>query len=225
LGTAAFLFCDHVIIVPLANASGDIKRFPRVLDYAMVFVTIANVIFAALAYLYFTSNTQGNVIANLPEGVTGDIVRIGISLEVLASFPLVATAGFSSIETGFALRKVRAFPYGNPLDSLPLLSSNIFYYIFRVGIITVLAVIAASVPAFGVLVSLVGSLTIAATGFVFPQAIYLKLFHNEIRTWDRVVQIVIIVFGIGMTVLGTYQSTGALIDYFHCAYVEKKTDC
>eukprot|EP00026_Physarum_polycephalum_P006598 Phypoly_transcript_06647.p1 GENE.Phypoly_transcript_06647~~Phypoly_transcript_06647.p1 ORF type:complete len:454 (+),score=69.60 Phypoly_transcript_06647:190-1551(+) len=212
LGGAAFLFCDHVIILPLANTCGSYKRFPRVLDYAMVFVTIVNVIFAALSYLYWGSNTCGNVIGNLPkESIVGDIVRIGISLEVLASFPLVSNGGFQALEKGFGIERVRAFPYIAPGAPHKFFSSNIFYYLFRGGIILILAVLASVVKNFGLLVTLVGSLTIASTGFVFPQIFYMRLYAHELKRWDIIVQCLIIVFGVGMTLLGTYQSVQEII--------------
>lgn len=215
LGGAAFLFLDHVILMPLANSCGNIKKFPRVLDFAMIFVTVVNIIFAAFAYAFFGSLTCGSVIDNLPVGsVVGDIVRIGISAEVLASFPLVANAGFQSIETGFGIRIIRAFPRIQPGEDHPFFSRNIVYYAFRGGCIAFFAVIASTIQSFGLLVSLVGSLTIAATGFIFPQLFYLKLFGHEVKTWDKVVQLLIVLFGIGMTSLGTYQSVDEIVQSF-----------
>lgn len=213
LGGAAFLFLDHVILVPLANSCGNIKKFPRVLDFAMIFVTVINIIFAAFAYSFFGSLTCGSVIDNLPLGsAVGDIVRIGISAEVLASFPLVANAGFQSMETGFHLQRIRAFPYSQPGEDHPFFSRNIFYYLFRGGLIAAFALIASTIQSFGLLVSLVGSLTIAATGFIFPQLFYLKLFGHEVKLWDKIVQLLIVLFGVGMTTLGTYQSIDEIVD-------------
>jgi len=215
LGGVAFLFCDHVIILPLANSCGNIRKFPSILNYAMTFVTIINIIFACLAYGFFFNDTCGNVIANLQGTVIADIVRIGISLEVLASFPLVANAGFQSLETGFKLNGIRAFPHLMPGDPHPFFSSNMKYYLARGGTIILLGLAAATVKQFGDLVSLVGSMTIAATGFVFPQAFYLKLYGHEVKMWDLIIQCIIIVFGIGMTCLGTYQSIDQIIGQLH----------
>jgi len=212
LGGAAFLFLSHVILVPLANSCGNIKKFPRVLDASMVFVAVVNIAFAALCYLYFTGNTCGSVISNLPQNsVVGDIVRIGISLEVMASFPLVAGSGFEAFETGFNLERIRAFPYLPAGQPHPFFSRNIFYYLYRAGTIACFAILASAVKNFGILVSLIGSLTIAATGFVFPQAFYLKLYGHEVSKPDFVAQVLIICFGVGMTVLGTVQSIQGII--------------
>jgi len=217
LGGAAFLFCDHVIVLPLANTCGNFRRFPRVLDFAMVFVTIVNLIFAGLSYAYWGGSTCGNVIGNLPkESVVGDIVRVGISLEVLASFPLVANAGFQSLETGFYLQRVRAFPGLPPSAPHPFFSTNLAYYLFRGGVILALAIVASAIKNFGLLVSLVGSLTIASTGFVFPQIFYMRLYGHELKRYDVIIQYIIIVFGIGMTGLGTYQSIQEIVQaIFH----------
>jgi len=75
----------------------------------------------------------------------------------------------------------------------------------------VLAALAASISSFGAFVSLVGSFTIMATGFIFPQIFYLKLFSSELSGPQKVAQILIIVFGVGMTVLGTWQAGDGLI--------------
>jgi len=213
LSVAAFLFIDHVILIPLANTCGNYKKFPRVLDFGMTFVVIVNVIFAAFCYVFYSAGTFPNVISNLGNGTVGDIVRIGISLEVLASFPLVAGAGFQSMEGGFAaLERVRAFPHSNPGERRHFFSRNLFYYLFRGGVIALLALLASAVKNFGLLVSLIGALTIASTGFVFPQLFYLKLFAP--RRWgkDYIIQMVIIACGVGITTLGTYQATDGLID-------------
>jgi len=215
LGGAAFLFCDHVILVPLANSCGNYRRFPRILDFAMIFVTVVNLIFAGLSYGFWRSGTCGSVISNLPaNSIVGDIVRVGISAEVLASFPLVANAGFQALETGFYLESVRAFPNTSPADPHPFFSRNLSYYLFRGGIILSLAIVASLVKNFGLLVSLVGSLTIASTGFVFPQVFYMKLFGPELKRWDEVVQILICIFGVAMTALGTFQSIQQIVESF-----------
>jgi len=225
LGGAAFLFLSHVILIPLANSCGDYQKFPKVLDWSMVFVAVVNIIFAGLCYAYFTSNTCGSVIVNLGDSIVGDIVRIGISLEVLASFPLVAGSGFEAFETGFHLEKIRAFPYSRPGESHPFFSRNPLFYIFRGLTIASFALLASVVTNFGLLVSLVGSLTIAATGFVFPQIFYLRLYGHEVKLAERVGQILIVCFGIGMTVLGTYQSIDQIIEELHPAVNATKSFC
>jgi amino acid permease len=213
MGNAAFLFCDHVIVLPLAKSCGNYARFPRILDYAVIFVVIINVSFAGLAYAFWQNNTCGNVIGNLSKGsIVGDIVRVGISLEVMASFPLVSSAAFQSLETAFRkLRIVKAFPLLPPEAPHPFFSRNIFYYLFRGGIIALLALLASTITSFGSFVSLVGSFTIMATGFVFPQVFYLKLFKHEVTWYDKVWQGFIIVFGVGMTALGTYQGIAEIV--------------
>jgi len=213
MGNAAFLFCDHVIVLPLAKSCGNYSRFPRILDYAVIFVVLINVSFAGLAYAFWQDKTCGNVIGNLPKhSVVRDIVRIGISLEVMASFPLVSSAAFQSLETAFyGLRHVSAFP-NLPADAPhPFFSRNVYYYFFRGGIIMILAVLASTITSFGSFVSLVGSFTIMATGFVFPQLFYLKLFNKELLWYHKAWQCAIIAFGIGMTGLGTYQAIDGLV--------------
>jgi len=213
MGNAAFLFCDHVVVMPLAKGCGNYSKFPNVLSWAVTFVTILNVVFAGLAYGFFLGDTKGNVIDNLPDkDILATIVRVGISLEVLASFPLVISAAFQALETvSHTMEIIKPFPRTAPDAPHPLFSRNILYYAFRCGIIVLLAGAAIGMgQKFGDFVSLVGSFTIMATGFVFPQWFYLRLFHFELSPVEKAVQYAVIVFGVGMTGLGTFQACDSL---------------
>jgi len=208
-GTAAFFFCNHIIVVPIANASGDTKRFPRVLDYSMLFITIANLLFAAMGYAFFHEKTESNIIANLPTGIFIGIVRVCICVELLFSFPLVNASGLQNMESGFQFfrRHFSAFPWG---QGERVLSRNPWFYALRIVINSLLALIASTITFFGYFVSLVGALMLASAGFILPPIFYLRL--TPVSKLNFSIHIAIIVFGIFATSLGTYQAVEGIID-------------
>eukprot|EP01112_Ceratiomyxa_fruticulosa_P023956 TRINITY_DN942_c0_g2_i1.p1 TRINITY_DN942_c0_g2~~TRINITY_DN942_c0_g2_i1.p1 ORF type:complete len:438 (-),score=92.08 TRINITY_DN942_c0_g2_i1:85-1398(-) len=215
-GTAAFFFCDHIIVVPIANASGSLKRFPKVLDGAMVFVTIVNVIFASMAYVFFGSNTADNVIANLPNGTFANIVRACICVELLFSFPLVSASGIQVLESSFRFfsNYFSAFPQREGYAQITIennkkvLSRNPLFYVFRIAVNCLCALIASTVSEFGYFVSLVGALLLASSGFILPPLIYNIMFPKKNAQW--VFHIVIFIFGVFATSLGTYQALDSI---------------
>ncbi|EGG23253.1 hypothetical protein DFA_05385 [Cavenderia fasciculata] len=118
-GVAAFFFCNHIVVIPISHASGDCRRYPRVLDASMLFITIFNVLFAILGYLYFNfANINGvvgvpaNIVEALPDGIFANIVRACVIAELVCSFPILAGAGLNVVESSstFFHRHFSAFP-------------------------------------------------------------------------------------------------------------------
>ncbi|GAM17239.1 hypothetical protein SAMD00019534_004140 [Acytostelium subglobosum LB1] len=222
-GVAAFFYCNHIITIPVSHASGDCTRYPKVLNYAMSFITVINVTFALLAYLFFDSyvNADGkrgvpsSITGVLPEGVFASVVRVGIVLELLCSYPIVNAAGLNTVESSVRLYKnyLSPFPQGNMPDDKgkrKFFSRNWKFYVFQAVLNTAMAAIASTISNFGSYTSLIGSLLLATSGFVIPSFIYFKFFP-EISKKFKALLIVIIIFGIGATGLGTYYAIDSLI--------------
>ncbi|GAM17994.1 hypothetical protein SAMD00019534_011690, partial [Acytostelium subglobosum LB1] len=223
-GVAAFFFCNHIVVIPISHASGDYHRYPRILDYSMVFITIVNVIFATLAYLYFysyvdpVSHVKGvpsSITQALPNGVFANIVRMCVVFELTCSFPIVCGAGLNVVDSSieFFHRHFSAFPNGalNNEGEKMFFSRNWMFYAVRIGLTAVLAAVATTITNFGSFTSLIGSLMLAIAGFVLPPLVYIKFFPEQSRL-SFIIHIIISVFGVGATILGTYQSILSLIN-------------
>eukprot|EP01132_Coremiostelium_polycephalum_P005170 gene5170-6435_t len=116
-GVAAFFFCNHIVVVPISHASGNVRKYPKVLDFAMLFITIINVAFGILCYLYFNFSENGPIPANIIDILPKDdtmakIVRIGIVLELTCSYPIVVGAGLAVVESSiqFYQKHFTAYP-------------------------------------------------------------------------------------------------------------------
>eukprot|EP01133_Synstelium_polycarpum_P009276 gene9276-10879_t len=213
VGTAAFFFCNHIVVVPISHASGDPKRYPRVLDFAMVFITVINVAFALVAYLYFNfspNGIQSNIVENLPNGTFANIVRICVVFELACSFPIVCGAGLNVVESSIAIYRKHFTAFPEEGEEKRFLSRNWKFYAVRVVIVSILAGFASAINNFGAFLSLIGSLMLAVAGFVIPPLLSLSFFPEQSRTW-KVIHIIIVVFGVAITILGSYQSIDGFI--------------
>jgi len=213
-GNAAFFFCNHIVVIPISHASGDNKRYPKVLDIAMIFITTINCAFALICYLYYNfipGGVPANIVAALPNGTFSNIVRLCVVFELACSFPLVFGAGLNVVDSSIKWfhDQFNAFP-NQQLANIPFFSKNWKFYIVRLFICAALAAIASTIKNFGSYTSLIGSLMLAIAGFVVPPLLSLRFFPEQKIYW-KVFHVIITAFGIGATVLGTYDSLKELI--------------
>ncbi|EGG23244.1 hypothetical protein DFA_05376 [Cavenderia fasciculata] len=221
-GVAAFFFCNHIVVVPISHASGDYRRYPSVLNASMVFITIINILFTTLGYLYFNFATvdgvvgvPSNIVMALPNGIFANIVRACVIAELICSFPIIVGAGLNVVDSSleFFHNHFSAFPNNNKVcddGSTKFFSRNWKFYVIRVIIIGILAAIGTTIKTFGSYTSLIGSLMLAIAGFVIPPLLYIRFFPEQSKL-STTVHIIITVFGVAATILGTYQSIDALI--------------
>lgn len=75
-GSVAFLFCISFLVLPIERSMKDNRLFWLPLTASVVAVTITNIIFAILGYLFFGAAIEDNILNNLTEpDVLVDIVK------------------------------------------------------------------------------------------------------------------------------------------------------
>ncbi|EGC34147.1 hypothetical protein DICPUDRAFT_153705 [Dictyostelium purpureum] len=216
-GNAAFFFCNHIVVIPVSHASGDNKKYPKVLDFAMIFITIINTAFAVICYLYYNFTNGGipsAIIDVLPKtGVFASIVRACVILELTCSFPLIFAAGINVVDSTIKWfhKHFNAFPELESTSNAPFLSKNWKFYLIRIIFCSGLAGLASAITNFGNYTSLIGSLMLAIAGFVVPPLLSLKFFPEQNLAW-KIFHIVVTIFGVVATVLGTYLSIKGFIN-------------
>ncbi|EFA81313.1 hypothetical protein PPL_05293 [Heterostelium album PN500] len=223
-GVAAFFFCNHIVVIPISHASGDVRRYPKVLNYGMLFITIVNLTFAILGYFYFyfyvdpvtgVVGVPSAITQVLPKGAFANVVRACIVLELICSYPIVFGAGMNVVESSVKIffKHFSAFPVSdrNEDGKKLFISRNWKFYVLRVLFNVALAAIGTNIKNFGSYTSLIGSLMLALTGLVVPPLLYIKYYPEQSRLLFAA-HIAIVVFGLGATGYGTYQSIVDLIN-------------
>lgn len=83
-------------------------------------------------------------------------------------------------------------------------------YISRSTVVICLAVLAASVPGFGIFVSFVGSTVCALLSFVLPATFHLTLLGSSLRLWQKALDIGLLLCGLLFAVYGTYNTVAGV---------------
>jgi proton-coupled amino acid transporter len=112
IGTAIFTFEGIGLIIPIQESMKNPKKFPPVLGFVMVIITVVFVSMGALSYAAYGSKTETVVILNLPQDdklVNG--VQFLYSLAILLSTPLQIFPAIRITENELFTRSGKYNPY------------------------------------------------------------------------------------------------------------------
>jgi proton-coupled amino acid transporter len=77
-GAAAFLFCIHFLMLPIEQSMIESSKFTTSLNYSFLFVSILNIVFASMGYLFFKEKTEYLVLFNLKNGSYVYVAKIAL---------------------------------------------------------------------------------------------------------------------------------------------------
>lgn len=106
VGSVAFLFAVHIVVLPVVQSMRDRGQFNRVVYWSMGGVAVTNAAFGAVCALLFTSAVAPNIIDNLGDSVAAVIVKVLLCVDLLFTIPMVLAAGRQILE-GAAVAQYR----------------------------------------------------------------------------------------------------------------------
>ncbi|KAL6650851.1 hypothetical protein ACP70R_009776 [Stipagrostis hirtigluma subsp. patula] len=200
LGLYTFCYCGHAIFPTLCNSMKEQKKFSRVLSICFVACTLNYGSMAILGYLMYGDDVKSQVTLNLPEG------KISSKLAI-----------YTTLINPFSKYALMVTPLATAVEEKLLASGNkrSVNVLVRTMIVLSTVVVALTVPFFGHLMALVGSLLSVMASMLLPCIFYLKIF-GVTRCGRAEVALIamIIVLGSLVAATGTYSSLKKIIHEF-----------
>jgi solute carrier family 36 (proton-coupled amino acid transporter) len=112
IGTAIFTFEGIGLIIPIQESMKNPRKFPQVLFYVMIIITVLFIGMGAISYAAYGSKTETVVLLNLPQDdkfVNG--VQLLYSLAILLSTPLQIFPAIKITENALFTRSGKYNPY------------------------------------------------------------------------------------------------------------------
>lgn len=212
LGTGIYAFEGIGTVLPCETSMKHPESFPKVLFSVMGFSTVNYLLFGLIPYLAFGAQTSDQITFNLQQFATcslpnapclgnptweafSTIVSVLLIFAIMGTFPLQLFV-VTDIAEEWLFRKFMA-----------LRGRKGFYTnIFRTVLVALACVIAISIPQFGLLMGLIGSLGGATLQFIFPAAFVLKLEWHDLSLFRKVLYIFYLCFGSLAGVMGFIQT-------------------
>jgi len=189
-GNAAFLFCIHSVVIPIEQSMSNPSLFKRVANISVIFVTILNLLFAAICYMVLGYCTQGNVIANLPAGWIPILVQLLLCLDILFTYTIFMIPLAEMVE--------------GLLGILPGKDSSYIVFFAKYGttrsvLVIITVCFALLVPDFNLITNLVGGFSNNLVAIILPPLFYILLRRQKpapIRTWEYLLNGTVVIVGV-----------------------------
>lgn len=179
-GVAVFDFEGNNIVLNLHAAMAEPDKVNWALNRVITIYVVMIATFCAISYYCYGDTLDDMVTLNLPHDNLTSTLQIFYSFGLLGSYPIQMMPVFQIVEKTSAFVKFKAL-------------GKFKIYVFRTACVIMTAVIAGSVPKFGLFINLVGSVACTALAFVIPVLIYNRAFAGEMskcKIWTHYALIV-----------------------------------
>lgn len=199
-GLLAFVFAGHAVFPAIYTSMEQPEEYEPMLDKTYAIVGVTCLLIGTAGYMLYGDAVKDEVTINLPEGIASTLALALITVNPFSKFALTMDPVSRGLEE--ALGVDIAAKEGNG----PLIARGM-----RTGLGLGALTMAAKVPFFAVVMSLIGSFLTLTVSVIFPSACYLKMFEDDISDGERAVNWAIMVVGGFGVVAGTYAALADII--------------
>jgi len=203
-GVCMYCFEGFGLILPIEASMQDRSKFTSTLTAGVVSITLLFLTFALMGYAAYGNHTEDIITLNLPNGAAAIVVKVSLCLGLLFTFPVMMVPVYEIVETS--------------LEVMPWFTNMIrpqareqAFSTLRAAVVLLTTLLAASVPGFGLFISLVGSLVCALLAFVLPALIHFQMFKDEMGWAAMLKDISIVLFGLTGAALGTMDAINGVL--------------
>ncbi|RCI07682.1 hypothetical protein L249_5735 [Ophiocordyceps polyrhachis-furcata BCC 54312] len=184
IGTAIFTFEGIGLVIPIQESMKHPQKFPRVLFYVMIIITVVFITMGAISYAAYGSKTETVVLLNLPQDnklVNG--VQLLYSVAILLSTPLQIFPAVRIVETELFTRSGKYNPYIKWQKN-----------IFRFFVVMLCAAISwGGADHLDKFVALVGNFACIPLVYIYPPLLHYRAVARN-RAW-KIADVVLCIFG------------------------------
>ncbi|XP_027938061.1 amino acid transporter AVT1C-like [Vigna unguiculata] len=197
VGLYGYCYSGHAVFPNIYTSMANQNQFPGVLLACFGICTLLYAGAAVMGYTMFGEAILSQFTLNLPQELVA--TKIAVWTTVVNPF------------TKFALT---ISPVAMSLEELiPSNHSKSYLYSFfiRTGLVLSTLVIGLSVPFFGLVMSLIGSLFTMLVSLILPCVCFLKILRSKVTRLQAAVCVTIIIVGVVCSAFGTYSALSEII--------------
>ncbi|KAF2857202.1 transmembrane domain transport protein [Piedraia hortae CBS 480.64] len=201
IGTAIFTFEGIGLVIPIQSGMRQPERFPSVLAVVMIIITVIFLSAGALSYAAYGSATETVILLNMPQdSALVNAVQLIYSLAILLSTPLQIYPAIEITSQQLFSRTGKYNPYVKWKKNL-----------FRFAVVALCGLIAyAGAGDLDKFVALVGSFACIPLVYIYPPLMHYRVVAT--RQWQRVVDLLLVVFGFGIMVYTTALTVNSWVE-------------
>ncbi|KAJ7950285.1 vacuolar amino acid transporter 1 [Quillaja saponaria] len=198
VGIYGFAFAGHSVIPNIYTSMKEPSQFPSALITSFGFCILMYIGVAILGFLIFGDSVKSQFTLSMPKELPASGIAAWITVVIpLTKYPLTILPVALSIEELIPWPKLRCYAVSVLLRTILVFST---------------LVVALSIPFFGSLLALNGSLMAMLVALIFPCACSLRLLSGRLTKVEIASCILIMVVGLVCSIIGTYSAIIRIAD-------------
>lgn len=197
IGLYGYCYSGHAVFPNIYTSMANRNQFPAVLFGCFGICTFLYAGGAILGYKMFGEATLSQFTLNLPQ----DLVATKIAV-------------WTTVVNPFTKYALTISPVAMSLEEL-IPSNHAKSYLFsifiRTGLVISTLIIGLSVPFFGLMMSLIGSLLTMLVTLILPCVCYLRILRGKVTRLQATLCITIIAVGVACSSVGTYSALAEIV--------------
>lgn len=197
IGLYGYCYSGHAVFPNIYTSMAKPNQFPAVLVACFGVCTLLYAGGAVMGYKMFGEDTLSQFTLNLPQ----DLVATKIAV-------------WTTVVNPFTKYALTISPVAMSLEELIPANhakSYLFSIFIRTGLVFSTLIIGLSVPFFGLVMSLIGSLLTMLVTLILPCVCYLRILRGKVTRIQAGLCITIIVVGVACSSVGTYSALAEIV--------------
>ncbi|XP_047955021.1 amino acid transporter AVT1C [Salvia hispanica] len=197
IGLYGYCYSGHAVFPNIYTSMDKPSQYPSVLLTSFAICTVMYGAVAVLGYMMFGESTQSQFTLNMPQ-------------DLLAS----KIAVWTTVVNPFTKYALTMSPVAMSLEELiPSSHSKSYMYsiLIRTALVVSTLIVGLSIPFFGLVMALIGSLLTMLVTLILPCACYLSILKGKVSVFQGSMCILVIGVGVVSSAFGTYSALSQIV--------------
>ncbi|GMP22587.1 hypothetical protein CsSME_00000543 [Camellia sinensis var. sinensis] len=194
IGLYGFCYSGHAVFPNIYTSMAKPSQYPAVLLTSFVICTFMYAGVGVMGYMMFGELTESQFTLNMPQDLLASKIAV---------WTTVGTYALTMTPVALCLEEL--IPSSH-------LKSYMYCILIRTALVISTLVVALSVPFFGLVMALIGSLLTMLVTLILPCACFLRILRGKVTLLQGLLCILIIVVGAVSAVVGTYSALSQIIE-------------
>ncbi|XP_059666050.1 amino acid transporter AVT1C-like [Cornus florida] len=198
IGLYGYCYSGHAVFPNIYTSLEKPNQYPAVLLTSFGICTLLYAGAGAIGYMMFGESTESQFTLNMPQ-------------ELVAS----KIAVWTTVVNPFTKYALTMSPVAMCLEELipsRHLKSHMYPILIRTALVISVLIVALSIPFFGLVMALIGSLLTMLVTLILPCACFLSIFGKKVTRFQGSLCVLIIAVGIVSSSIGTYSAVSKIIE-------------